>query len=347
MTNPPRSPGRMLIRAAAGRRAGAGHVMRTLALAEGVRARGGDVVLSADLSDLDWITLWVTDLGIELVAPAAEPDTLAELARGRACDVVVLDDYTFAPARSAVDAVGALLLNVEDGTYGRRVADVVVDGSIGAETRPRPDDDSGTVLRGVSFAPIRAEIRAARGARPIDGEAVRRVVVVMGGTDARGVAETVREAVESIEIHVSVPAAGLGLLSALEPTDAVISAAGVSAVELCCLGVPTGLIRATDNQEANYRSLEGAGAVTGLGSADEVVARPEAFAARVREWLSAPARLTATAAEGRRLVDGRGVDRILDAVEEFAGSAHPSRQSTAFVRSDLDVQHRHIGGAAP
>jgi spore coat polysaccharide biosynthesis predicted glycosyltransferase SpsG len=337
MTTPPRSPGRMLIRAAAGRRSGAGHVMRTLALAEGVRARGGAVVLSADLSDLDWVTPWVAHLGIELVAPPAEPDTLAELARARACDLVVLDDYNFAQAHSAVGAVGSLLLNVEDGTYGRRVADVVVDGSIGAETRPRPDDGSGTVLRGVSFAPIRAEVRTARRADPIGAEAVRRVVVVMGGTDARGVAATVREGVESAEIDVSVPAAGLGLLSALAPNDAVISAAGVSAVELCCLGVPIGLIRATDNQEANYRSLERAGAVTGLGSADEVVAQPDAFAAKVRRWLSAPARLTATAAAGHRLVDGRGVDRILDAVEELASSAHPraTRQPTTFVRSDL------------
>src|SRR5699024_8221704 len=102
--------------------------------------------------------------------------------------------------------------SMEDGTFGRRPADVVVDSTIRAERVGRPEDGSGTVLRGIAFAPMRAEVRTAReqrAARESDLDRGARVLIVMGGTDATGAAGTLAA--------VCTAAAGVAQVSVIAP----------------------------------------------------------------------------------------------------------------------------------
>ena len=303
---------RVLIRADAGHAAGAGHVMRTAAVAERARALSWDVMLSADLSAVGWVKPWVRALGVDLLG-AVPARSLPSLARETSADLVVLDHYGHPDVRPLVNAAGAALVNVEDDDFGRRSADVVIDYGLASELVPRPDDGSGRLLRGIQYAPIRTAVREARARRSSVGGPAKRVAVLMGGTDAGELAATVSAAVEGAGAEVVHLSRGVAMLDGLADADAVVSAAGVSSYELCCLGIPTALVQVADNQQRNYSALTEAGAVHGLGRADELSVGA-GLALAIRDWLADTERLAAAARTGRSLVDGHGADRIVAAL---------------------------------
>ncbi|MEJ7743631.1 MAG: hypothetical protein WKF73_14470 [Nocardioidaceae bacterium] len=308
----------LLIRADSGAHRGAGHVMRCLAVAEAATELGWRVHLSADLSALSWVQPWIESLGVETVQPLDTVTALWGLAKEIHADAILLDHYDFPNTLSAADAGNVLMANFEDGEFGRRSAHLSIDYALGAETRRRPDDGSMRCLRGIRYAPIRSEIRAGRLSRPEVGwEPVREqpdVVVVMGGTDAHDLAAMIGAMVADVGGHVLPVETGLSRLSQLQQADAVISAAGVSAYELAHLGIPAALLQIADNQAANYAAMVAAGAVTGLGTTTELHDIRALVAERMRDWLSDPAGMAATARTGQRLVDGDGAARIITAL---------------------------------
>ncbi|MBP2364666.1 bifunctional UDP-2,4-diacetamido-2,4,6-trideoxy-beta-L-altropyranose hydrolase/GNAT family N-acetyltransferase [Pseudonocardia parietis] len=167
-----------------------------------------------------------------------------------------------------------------------------------------------------------------------------RVLVVMGGTDAAGLLPLVVAALDAAgapaEVDVVVPAGrdvplpagGPARFRAIAPlpdlpaamvgADLVVSAAGTTVWELCCVGVPMALVRAADNQAEGYRTVVAAGAAAGLGGVDDL-APPEPAAAVLRALLTDPARRDALAARARTVVDGEGANRIVAAITSAVG----------------------------
>ena len=236
--------------------------------------------------------------GVRLAAPRADHDLqpVIDLVSERRPDVVHVDSYE-APAR--LRELGELVLsNVEDGSFGRRTADVVVDPTLGAELVARPDDGSTAtclLLRGSRYAPMRQRVIDARRMSKAIGEVARRVLVVMGGTDPVGLAPAAVKLLASTGLALEVTVIAVGenaerarvaahgsalSLSILAPVDdlaammsgqdLVVSAAGTSVWELCCIGVPMALIRAVDNQRDGYDRAVAAGAAAGPGGPEPV-----------------------------------------------------------------------------
>lgn len=308
----------LLLRADAGPGIGVGHLARCVALAEEALARGWRVALSGETAG------WLTDhLDLTVLPPATD---LAALAVEVGADIVLVDHYGLGEL-PGVRAV-ATLVSLEDGRFGRRAADVVVDASL---ARPeRPDDGSGIVLHGPRYAPLRAEVRTARDARRPAGGAPPEVVVVMGGgangavvgsalaaLRDTGVPMTVR-AISAGEVTVPAAAPGqhftvrgpvVGLPALFAGADLVVSAAGVTLLELCCVGVPTALVQVADNQAAGYAAAVRAGLAVGLGTPAELGGAADIL----RDLLLDPDRRIALGAAARAAVDGRGAARIVDA----------------------------------
>ncbi len=305
---------RLVIAAASGSTVGAGHVMRSLAVAEAATAAGHPVVFAADLGDLRWVEPWVADIGVELVAPAPDVASLANLAHSRGAEAVLLDSYEIGEARAAIHGAGSLLASFEDDGFGRRAADFVIDYRLGAQTAWRPDDGSATLLRGVTFAPIRAQVRAlARDPRQVTGQVTRGAVVLGGGGDSP-LEQRLRTVLTAMGVDLLTLERGLGAITALAEADAVVSAAGVSVYELCHLGVPTAIVRAADNQRGNYEALVQAEVVHGLGTSREVSARPALLEERVQRWLADWTARQSHSHRAQALVDGRGAHRIVAAL---------------------------------
>lgn len=326
---------------------GIGHLVRVVSIADAAVSAGHTVCVAGEID---------SPLARQLVADAQLPvvpalRNLGELAAEHGASIVHVDDYTVGDdALEQVRASGALLSSMEDGSYGLRDADLVIDSTIGAELTDREHAPQGRMLRGIAYAPMRKEVLAARRKREegLTPSPNPRALIVMGGTDATGAAATIAglcaDLPRALELTVIAPkrhresvleAAGPDV-QVLEPTpafldiassmDFVISASGTSAWELACIGVPTLLVAVVDNQKAGYGAALDAGIANGLGTVDDIRADPAQATTRLDSFVAAVVAGTVSTREAMAKVDGRGAERIVGAWaesfdERFAANA--------------------------
>ncbi|MFJ6197851.1 PseG/SpsG family protein [Micromonospora sp. NPDC092111] len=216
------------------------------------------------------------------------------------------------------------------------------------------DAGGGRLLAGTRYALLRDSVITARPAAPRVATPTGRprVLAFFGGTDAVGAAPvltrvllatghpmdlTVVVARPEIEAELAELNPGRGqslrlvpptdtLPALIDAADLVVSAAGTSTWELCCLGVPAALVCVVDNQRESYRRVVAHGLAAGLGELSELVApglagrSARAGAARtLRTLLASPHRRAGLAARAWATVDGHGRARVADAVLTLIG----------------------------
>ena len=332
---------RILIHCHGGPAIGVGHVFRAAALAEVALGRGHQVDFAGTFAGA-LITDRLRSLAIE-VAPDPRLATY---------DVVHVDTYGPDGDDVAARAAGvALVSNLEDGPFGRRPADLVVDPNLGAESTLR---EAGPVLlRGSRWACVRRSV-AERAGRAVIGADARRVLVVMGGTDVHDVTGQVLDLLSAtgrnlavtviaqpdrrdelagraaaLDLDVGLVAPRPDLTGLMLEQDLVVSAAGTAVWELCCLGVPTALVCVSDNQEVGYQRVLERGAAVGLGSVASGL-DPDAVAT-LRDVLGDTGERERMSRTATRLVDGLGAWRVVRSWEQVAprrearSSADPPR----------------------
>jgi spore coat polysaccharide biosynthesis predicted glycosyltransferase SpsG len=343
------------MRCDAGPTLGVGHLVRCLALAEEFLARGVPVEFFGGVRGLGWAARQLAERGIPLHPGPDRPADLVAAARRHDLDVLVLDSYELDPAGAgALRAAGVLTVAVVDGDTRGQDADVYLDQHLGAAHGPLP----GRLLAGTAYALLRESVVAARPAapRPATPTARPRVLAFFGGTDAFGAAPVLARALlgtgHPMDLTVVVGRADVDAeLAALHPkrgqalrpvpptddlpalitaADLVVSAAGTSVWELCCLGAPAALVCVVDNQRESYRRVVADRMAVGLGELPALTAAglpgrtARAHAARtLRALLGAPERRAALAARAWSAVDGRGRARVADEVLALVES--PSR----------------------
>jgi len=160
------------------------------------------------------------------------------------------------------------------------------------------------------------------------------VLVVMGGTDPVGlapvavtllagtglaldvtviavgeIAERVRAAAEGSSLSLSVLAPVDDLAALMVRQDLVVSAAGTSVAELCCLGVPMALVWAVGNQREGYDRVVAAGAAMGLGGPE--LGEDQGAVGLLRRALTDSQARSGLVVAGRQVVDGWGAWRVV------------------------------------
>jgi len=374
----------VLLRCDGGGRLGVGHVMRSLALAEAAVAAGHRVVVAGQFEGA-FLQAQLAAAPVEvapLVAAAAEGDLqqVVDLVRRRRPDVFHVDSYLgsdrlreLVAARGVEagvidqtpgdvtpgdvmsgNAISSTLIfsNMEDGTFGRRPADVVIDPTLGAEHTTRPQDGSTWLLRGSRYTPVRRRVIDARRRAAVDnvsgvgvaadievGQVARSVLVVMGGTDPVGLApaavallartglalevtaiavgenaQRARAAAEGSVLSLNVLAPVDDLAAMMSGHDLVISAAGTSIWELCCIGVPAAVAWVVDNQREGYDRVVAAGAAVGLGGPD--LGGDDRAVDLLRVALTDSLVRADLVVAGRRIVDGLGAWRVVQMWEQ-------------------------------
>ncbi|WP_406081822.1 PseG/SpsG family protein [Micromonospora sp. NBC_00858] len=344
---------RVGLRCDAGPRRGVGHLVRCLALAEEFLARGAHVAVFGAVERLDWATAELAARGIPLHPGPDSPAELVEAARRHELDVLVLDSYELDPAGAgALRAAGVFTLAVIDGDSRGQDADLYLDQNFGAQAPALP----GRLLAGSGYALLRDSVATARppAPRPATEVSRPRVLAFFGGTDAVGAAPVLtrvlvatghpmdltvvvgRPEIEA-ELEEIIPGRGQ-IIRPVPPTgslptlitdaDLVVSAAGTSTWELCCLGAPAALVCVVDNQRESYARVVRHGLAAGLGELPELTGTgvagraARATAARtLHGLLSSPHRRTTLAARAWSTVDGRGRARVVDAVFDAVSPA--------------------------
>lgn len=260
-------------------------------------------------------------------------------------DLLVVDHYALdarweARLRPHVDHI----MVIDDLADRIHDCDVLLDQNLGRQ----PGDYDGRVpfdcllLVGPSHALLRPEfarLRESSLARR-GGGTIRRVLVSMGGVDlpnATGrVLQTLGTCPEAAGLEVLVVmGAGAPWLSSIEAqvrelpfraevrvaigdmaaqicaSDLSIGAAGGTAWERCCLGMPTILVVLAENQRPGAMALERAGAAFVIESAEKINSELPAFLSR----LAVQENLFHMQSAASRVTDGQGARRVIESLE--------------------------------
>ena len=339
----------LVIRADCGRAVGFGHAMRCLALVQALRDRGGAATVAGRLDPavarrFQREGASLTPMPEEL-SPEADARLLTELCRAVGPGAaVVVDGYDFDERYlAAVSEAGVVTAVIDDYNHLSRYQTQVLinpnpnSAAIAYRTAPRT-----LRLLGSSYTPLRREFAKASGGPSDEAPAVaRQILVTAGGADVEGFTlEAIRAlsrcGLPGLRVRVVLGAAyrdhePLSAMLARAPFSAetlqgvedmaplmswahlAVTAGGSTCHELACLGVPFLACPLAENQLGLCAGYAEAGAarlldpysigfVEALGSAVARLAEDQA------------ARQTMTAA-GRRLIDGRGASRILEAID--------------------------------
>jgi UDP-2,4-diacetamido-2,4,6-trideoxy-beta-L-altropyranose hydrolase len=266
-------------------RVGAGHVARCLQLANAFRSGGDDVVLVGCYEG-------VAAALIEAVGVATLPadDTPAGLP-GQV-DLAVIDSYEIGPGAMTAAAAAVPVVVVLD-------AGAAPQDTIGFDYHADADAPVG----GLGYAPVDPRYVAARRRRGFE-----RVLISVGGGDAgaalRGEAA---QAVRSAGLVATMPGTDgsrpTGLLEEVAAADVAIGAAGVTAYEMACAGLPAVLVPVARNQRRIAVTLAQQG--TALATHDISAALRRLRETDLRRRL---------ARRGPAAVDGYGSFRARDAL---------------------------------
>lgn len=291
-----------------------------------------------------------------------EPAALIETAAGRSCDLLVIDHYGLGAdyerrCRSWTDTIVVL----DDLADRRHDCDVLADAANHDGSRYEgllPPECK--ILSGPSYALLSSWFIALRSAalRRRTAEPVDRILVAFGGTDPGNLTISALEAIvqqertvsvdvvlgpasqnldtvrayaenQGVELHIgSDDMAGL-----MARADLAIGAAGVTAWERCCLGLPAIAIAVAPNQALTAARLKAAGAATVLEENSLQTTLPSAVA----DLMANSEARVAMSHRAAALCDGRGADRLrLAAASGIAANDGASVTLRPATASDTD-----------
>lgn len=326
-----------LFRADASAAIGSGHVRRCLSVAAALKRDGWACRFAVAEESLAVVPeLIAGEFETRALEPAALRD-VGSLARSTpdGCDLAVVDHYGLDRTYEAsLRGFAQRVLVIDDLADRDHDCDVLIDATAGRYVDDYvPHVPGGTdILLGPAYAPLRPAFAALSARRATHLRDHRRMLINFGGTDPDDATGAVLTALSTMrvpdDLHIDVvlghgarhaaratkqlaamsdhfrlhlDAPDMALL--LAEADIAIGAGGVSALERCCLGVPSILIVIADNQRLVASSLAKAGAAQIARDAADAVARAMTL-------LENRAARNAMAAAAASLCDGRGAARI-------------------------------------
>jgi UDP-2,4-diacetamido-2,4,6-trideoxy-beta-L-altropyranose hydrolase len=342
----------LLVRSDADTRQGTGHVMRSLALAREWRARGGSLRFATagappELSRrMQLAGAIVLDIAQPYPDGADLDSTVRYLERMQSCAQcaawALIDGYHFDETyQSRLRHAGCRLLVIDDNAHLPRYrADIILNHGVQAPMLDYRDSADAWFLLGTRYALLRGEFDRWRNFTRAVPEKAKNILVTLGGGDADNVTDKVIGALQKLEAHdleIQVLVGALnphlgGLRQAVAASqkirlrtdvtdpaplmawaDIAIAAGGTTAWELAFMQAPTLLLVLAENQLAVAQGVDEFGAAHSLGWADRIT-RAE-LADGLHELISDRERRRLMATQGRILVDGRGIERVLNAIE--------------------------------
>lgn len=341
--------GTLLIRADVSPEIGTGHVMRCLALAQAWQDRGGRTVfLMAQTTPA--IRERLSREGCEIllcdaaVGSADDACRTLDAARRFGCEWLVLDGYQFPWAYEAgVSGRGFGVLYVDDFGEGQHSADIILNPNLTAlESQYKTRSDETHLLLGTNYSVLRREFRNwsgwIRGIPPIG----REILVTLGGSTPERLAicilealghvkdqferavfvlgassgglESLKYAAGQVEDKTSFVRAATDMAMLMEKADVAIAAAGSTCWEMCFMGLPALIVDVAENQTAEAMELHRQGYAKYLGSGSTLP--PGTLAAELSELLASQDVRREMSDRCRKLVDGRGAERVVAAMIE-------------------------------
>ncbi len=357
MSRPPQA----VFRADADWRTGGGHLRRCLSLAEHLAEIGWQCGFATGADAAATVPALAAS-GFERLALAGqEPGAMAAHWPGGA-DWLVVDHYRRDRGFEAACRPWARRILVIDDLADRpHDADLLVDASPGRMASDYDGLLAGGcgLLLGPEYALLRREFAVERDgarARRAGTKAISRILLSVGAADARNLtltalrglagmaggfavdvvigaawpnAAAIRRAAAALDpparVHVDVT----DMTGLMVAADLAVGCGGTTAWERCCLGLPTLIVAAADNQLAIAEALDRAGAARYAGRAGEI--DPALLAAHVKALRADPNGWRAMADNALAVTDGAGAARLAALMDQAVRqpSSAPIRAITA------------------
>jgi UDP-2,4-diacetamido-2,4,6-trideoxy-beta-L-altropyranose hydrolase len=283
------------------------------------------------------------DVEILTIRPGTEDDVrqVIKVSQNERPQLVVVDGYQFTDGYEArLAASGCNVLAFDDHRHAtHRDAKIILNQNLGAEKQDyyscAPQSE---LLLGARYALLRQEFLNRSKPRGEIERAASRVLVTLGGGDSHDITTRVVRAIQRTEQGYSVclvlgPANDKGDsirnmvradnrfevhqdvrdMSALyEWADVAICAGGSANWEMCYFGIPRLLIELADNQADICRELARHDCGLNLGWHADVT--PERIADALAQLTSNPDQHHRMKRNSMSVVDGKGVERVVDAM---------------------------------
>ena len=343
----------LLIRADATHRMGAGHVMRSLAVAQAWRDGFGQVAfvcadiapsLSEQLADENIETIHISSAA----GSAEDALDLLAIAEDKQAAALILDGYQFlSEYQKIVTDFDGVTMAIDDfGNFGCYMTDFVLNQNLGADANLYADRmDHTELLLGTKYALIRREFLVTGKCQREPGRLASRILVTLGGSDPDNRTAVIIKGLQQLDrselkVHVIVGAMNqhyeelvrqLGtderflLLRSVRDmateylwADIAVAAGGSSNWEMCYFGLPRLVVVIADNQRDIAEQLQRAHVAINLGEASQLV--PEHVTEAAELLLADQARRDRARECGRYIVDGKGALRCVHRLLNLSAS---------------------------
>ncbi len=278
-------------------------------------------------------------------------DTLREIRRLSPAAVVVDSPNAGEDYLRSLEKAAPLVVSLDHHAAHRFPSRMVINPLLGPGREEYSHGEKTQLLLGERYALVRSEVRRLRQMRSQEPQGPLRVAVALSehdplGQTARVVQELLQcKGVEKVDVLARAHHMGIDLLRemaaeggcgagklevAVETNEvsqklvrchAAITCGSAWSLELACIGVPQLLLVQDEAFWPTARRLEEEGAATCLGSMETI--NFQVFRKAVTDLLEDPMERQAMARYGRQLIDGRGPDRVILALEVLL---HPYRQ---------------------
>lgn len=261
-------------------------------------------------------------------------------------DWLIVDHYRLdADWERALRATVGRLLIIDDLANRRHDCDLLVDQNYAKNPSMRYHglvSGQGQLRLGPRYALLRPEFAQIRQARaPRDGH-VQRLFLFFGGTDlhnitSRALKALSHPALESLTVDLLIgpnnphcdalvaqaakrPNTTLhlprpDLAELMAQADLAVAAGGTSIWERCCLGLPSVVISIAENQRTACEALGEDNLIVYAGHKDRFSVKNLQYT--LQTLINDPEHLRKLSHSGRNIVDGRGTDRVIEALNAY------------------------------
>jgi UDP-2,4-diacetamido-2,4,6-trideoxy-beta-L-altropyranose hydrolase len=334
---------------------GTGHVMRCLTLADELRQKGTDINFICREGPGNLIS-YIENRGykvhqlpgdIDIETDKRLTDKILSKYETKS-DWLIIDHYDIDiswehPLRKCAKK----LMVVDDLADRKHDCDLLLDQNY-SKIDNRYNDlvpDKCIQLLGTEYAILRPQFQKARGTPKKRDGGVNRILVFMGGADSKNITSKALRAIHMLDrsnIAIDVVVGDLNqyhdeikiLTSKIPNTichhnvdnmaelmlsaDLCIGAGGTATWERCCVGLPTITIVLAENQKNISADLDKEGTLINLGWYHNVTENN--IKEKIEGLIDGPQEMATMSEKSRRLVDGKGVNRVVDTITSIVGN---------------------------